>query len=98
MFCEMIGKEGMAFCNTGSEAVVAAMRLARTVTGRSKVVLFAGSYHGMFDEVLVKGVKAADTPRSLPVAPGIPRESVGNVVVLDSGTPESLEWIRSDAR
>ncbi len=98
MFCEMTGNERMTFCNTGSEAVTAAMRVARTVTGRSKVVLFAGSYHGMFDEVLVKGVKAADTPRSLPICPGIPRESVGNVVVLDYGTPESLEWIRSHAR
>jgi len=93
----MTGNERMTFCNTGSEAVIAAMRVARTVTGRSKVVLFAGSYHGMFDEVLVKGVKAAGTPRSLPIAPGIPRESVGNVVVLDYGTPESLEWIRSHA-
>jgi amino acid adenylation domain-containing protein len=94
----MTGNERMTFCNTGSEAVIAAMRVARTVTGRSKVVLFAGSYHGMFDEVLVKGVKAAETPRSLPIAPGIPRESVGNVVVLDYGTSESLEWIREHAR
>jgi amino acid adenylation domain-containing protein len=98
MFCAMTGNERMTFCNTGSEAVIAAMRVARTVTGRNKVVLFAGSYHGMFDEVLVKGVKAAETPRSLPIAPGIPRESVGNVVVLDYGTPESLEWIRAHAR
>jgi len=97
MFCEMTGNERMTFCNTGSEAVIAALRVARTVTGRSKVVLFAGSYHGMFDEVLVKGIKGADTPRSLPIAPGIPRESVGNVVVLDYGTPESLEWIRCHA-
>jgi amino acid adenylation domain-containing protein len=95
MFCEMTGNERMSFCNTGSEAVIAALRVARTVTGRSKVVLFAGSYHGMFDEVLVKGLKAAGTPRSLPIAPGIPRESVGNIVVLDYGTPESLEWIRT---
>ncbi|HEY4817346.1 MAG TPA: amino acid adenylation domain-containing protein [Candidatus Acidoferrum sp.] len=98
MFCEMTGNERMTFCNTGSEAVIAALRVARTATGRSKVVLFAGSYHGMFDEVLVKGVKGSDTPRSLPIAPGIPRESVGNVVVLDYGTPESLEWIRTHAR
>ena len=97
MFCEMTGNERMSFCNTGSEAVTAALRVARTVTGRSKIVLFAGSYHGMFDEVLVKGVKAGETPRSLPIAPGIPRESVGNVVVLDYGTPESLEWIRNHA-
>jgi acyl transferase domain-containing protein/glutamate-1-semialdehyde aminotransferase len=98
LFCELTGNERMTFCNTGSEAVIAAMRVARTVTGRSKVVLFAGSYHGMFDEVLVKGVKAAETPRSLPIAPGIPRESVGNIVVLDYGTSESLEWIRTHAR
>ncbi|MCU1242055.1 MAG: amino acid adenylation protein [Candidatus Acidoferrum typicum] len=97
MFCEMTGNERMTFCNTGSEAVIAALRVARTVTGRSKVVLFAGSYHGMFDEVLVRGVKGSDTPRSLPIAPGIPRESVGNMVVLDYGTSESLEWIRSHA-
>jgi amino acid adenylation domain-containing protein len=98
MFCEMTGNERMSFCNTGSEAVIAALRVARTVTGRSKVVLFAGAYHGMFDEVLVRAVKGGDTPRSLPIAPGIPRESVGNVVVLDYGTPESLEWIRTHAR
>jgi len=97
MFCDVTGNERMSFCNTGSEAVIAALRVARTVTGRSKVVLFAGSYHGMFDEVLVKGVKAGETPRSLPIAPGIPRESVGNVVVLDYGTSEALEWIRTHA-
>jgi amino acid adenylation domain-containing protein len=96
-FCEMTGNERMTFCNTGSEAVIAAMRVARTVTGRNKVVLFAGAYHGMFDEVLVKGVKAGETPRSLPIAPGIPRDAVGNVVVLDYGAPEALEWIRNHA-
>ncbi len=98
MFCEMTGNERMTFCNTGSEAVVAALRVARTVTGRSKVVLFAGAYHGMFDEVLVKGFKnKAGVPQSAPVAPGIPREKVANVTVLDYGTQESLEWIRQNA-
>ena len=97
MFCDLTGNERMSFCNTGSEAVIAALRVARTVTGRNRIVLFAGSYHGMFDEVLVKGLKAGETPRSLPIAPGIPRESVGNVVVLDYGTSESLEWIRTHA-
>ena len=97
MFCEMTGNERMTFCNTGSEAVTAALRVARTVTGRNKVVLFAGAYHGMFDEVLVKGFKKAGVPQSAPVAPGIPREKVANVIVLDYGTPESLEWIRQNA-
>ena len=96
-FCAMTGNERMTFCNTGSEAVMAAMRVSRTVTGRNKVVLFAGAYHGMFDEVLVKGVKKAGVPHAAPVAPGIPRENLSNMVVLDYGTAESLEWIRQNA-
>src|SRR5579871_6805934 len=98
MFCEMTGNERMTFCNTGSEAVMAALRVARTVTGRNKVVLFAGAYHGMFDEVLVKGFKRAGVPQSSPIAPGIPREKVANLTVLDYGTAESLEWIRQNAK
>ncbi|MBV8436658.1 MAG: amino acid adenylation domain-containing protein [Silvibacterium sp.] len=91
---ELTGMQRVTFCNTGSEAVMGAMRLARTVTGRNLVVLFTGDYHGSFDEVLVKAV---GNRRSMPVAPGIPRESVANILVLDYGTPESLEVIRQRA-
>lgn len=97
LICEMTGMDRVTFCNTGSEAVTAALRVARTVTGRNKVVLFTGAYHGMFDEVVVKGVPGPDGPRSLPVAPGIPREKVENVVVLDYATPEALSYIESHA-
>jgi 4-aminobutyrate aminotransferase-like enzyme len=95
LFCELTGNERMTFCNTGSEAVMAALRVARTVTGRERVVLFEGSYHGQFDEVLVKS--AGNSRRSLPVALGIPAEAVANVTVLPYGTPESLAWIREHA-
>ena len=95
---EMTGTERVSFCNTGSEAVVAALRVARTVTARNKVVIFAGAYHGMFDEVVVKAVPGPDGPRSLPVAPGIPREKVENVVVLDYGTDEALSYIENHAK
>ncbi len=98
MFCEMTGNQRMTFCNTGSEAVTAALRVARTVTARNKVVLFAGAYHGMFDEVLVKGVKRGGVLQAAPVAPGIPREKAANIVVLDYGTAESLEYIRQNAK
>jgi amino acid adenylation domain-containing protein len=98
MICELTGNERATFCNTGSEAVTAAMRLARTVTGRSKIVFFSGDYHGMFDEVLVKGFKRGGIPQAVPVAPGIPREKAANVVVLEYGTPESQEWIRQNAK
>ena len=98
MICDFTGNERATFCNTGSEAVIAAMRVARTVTGRDKIVFFAGDYHGMFDEVLVKGFKKGGVPQAVPVAPGIPREKAANVVVLEYGTAESLEWIRQNSK
>ncbi|HEX3941159.1 MAG TPA: aminotransferase class III-fold pyridoxal phosphate-dependent enzyme, partial [Acidobacteriaceae bacterium] len=91
---DLTGMERVTFCNTGSEAVMGAMRLARTVTGRNLIALFTGDYHGSFDEVLVKAV---GQHRSMPAAPGIPRESVANVLVLDYGSPESLEILRQRA-
>ncbi|GAC1634060.1 MAG: hypothetical protein NVS9B10_29820 [Nevskia sp.] len=98
MFAEMTGNDRVTFCNTGSEAVMAAMRVARNITGRMKIVVFNGAYHGQFDEVLVKGVqKPGATPRTKPAANGIPEESAANMIVLDYGTPESLQWIRDHA-
>ena len=72
LFTEMTGNERMTFCNTGSEAVMAAMRVARCVTGREKVVVFNGDYHGQFDEVLVKGVGRTARPPVRPHRAGIP--------------------------
>ncbi|KDB02505.1 hypothetical protein U879_16925, partial [Defluviimonas sp. 20V17] len=92
----MLGHQRVSFCNTGSEAVMAAMRLARTVTGRDRVVVFSGDYHGQFDEVLVKG-RLHGTPAALPIAPGIPRAALTNMVVLPYGEDSSLNWIRANA-
>jgi amino acid adenylation domain-containing protein len=92
LFCELTGNERVTFCNTGSEAVMAALRVARTVTNRERVVVFEGAYHGQFDEVLVKSARTSR--RSLPVALGIPAEAVANITVLPYGAPESLEWVR----
>ena len=94
LLCELTGFDRAALCNTGSEAVMGAMRIARTVTGRDLIVIFTGSYHGIFDEVLVRGTKKL---RAIPAAPGILQAAVENVLVLDYGTPESLEIIRSRA-
>ncbi|MEO0415276.1 MAG: aminotransferase class III-fold pyridoxal phosphate-dependent enzyme, partial [Verrucomicrobiota bacterium] len=97
LFCEVTGNERTSFVCTGSEAVAAAMRLARTVTKRDKVVIFARDYHGNFDEVLVRGVNGRGKLKTLPSAPGIPKASTENVVVLPYGTDESLEIIRGMA-
>ena len=72
LICELTGNERVTFCNTGSEAVMAAMRIARTVTGRNRIVFFAGDYHGQFDEVLVKRDSPERRAARVPGAPGIP--------------------------
>jgi len=97
LFCEVTGNDRASFVCTGSEAVYAAMRLARTCTSRDKIVMFARDYHGNFDEVLVRNVDGKNGPRSMPMAPGIPRDSVSNVVVLPYGSPQALEYIRENA-
>jgi acyl transferase domain-containing protein/glutamate-1-semialdehyde aminotransferase len=95
LLCEMVGMQRAAFCGTGSEAVTAAIRVARTVSGRDKIVIFAGAYHGIFDEVLVRSIRSRDGVRATPIAPGIPMSMADNVLVLDYGTPESLRTIKS---
>ncbi len=94
---ELTGMERVSFCNTGSEAVMAAIRLCRTVTGRTQIALFAGAYHGTFDEVLVRGTWREEGPHTLPLAPGVAPNLVSEVTVLEYGSARSLEWIRAHA-
>ncbi|WP_447774714.1 amino acid adenylation domain-containing protein [Variovorax boronicumulans] len=94
LICELTGSERAGLCNTGSEAVMAALRIARTVTGRSTVVAFTGSYHGTFDEVLVRAGKGG---KGLSAAPGVMSGMFGDIRVLDYGTPEALAFIRDNA-
>jgi amino acid adenylation domain-containing protein len=91
LICEFTNFDRAGLCNTGSEAVLGAMRIARTVTGRSTIVAFSGSYHGIVDEVIVRGTKKL---KSFPAAPGIMPEAVQNMLILDYGTEESLQIIR----
>ncbi|HEY1546572.1 MAG TPA: amino acid adenylation domain-containing protein [Kofleriaceae bacterium] len=94
LFCDVTGADRAAFCNTGSEAVMGTMRIARTVTGRRLVAVFTGAYHGIFDEVIVRGTRKL---KSIPAAPGIMPSAFENVIVLDYGTPESMEILKSRA-
>jgi|GEM_PF-397272 len=95
--CKMTGVDRIALFNTGTEAVMVALRLARAATGRAKVVLFAGSYHGTFDGVLALGSAGADQEHSVPLAPGILQHMVDDVVVLNYGTEEALAYLRAHA-
>jgi acyl transferase domain-containing protein/glutamate-1-semialdehyde aminotransferase len=94
LMCELTSFDRAAFCNTGSEAVLGAIRIARTVTGRDLIAIFAGAYHGILDEVVVRGTKQL---RSIPAAPGIPPEMVANILVIDYDAPNALEILKSRA-
>ena len=94
MICELTNYDRAGFCNTGSEAVLGAIRIARTVTGRSTIICFNGSYHGINDEVILRGTKKL---KSIPAAAGIMPEAVQNMLVLDYGTPEALAIIKERA-
>src|SRR5262249_29282359 len=88
---EMTGMQRVAFCNTGSEAVMGAMRIARTVTGRKTIAIFRDSYHGIFDEVIVRG---SPQLRSIAAAPGTLASAVENGRALAYGVERSLAGLR----
>ena len=67
------------FVNSGTEATMSAIRLARAFTNKTKIIKFEGSYHGAHDYVLVKsGSGAAGKPDS----PGVPEETTKNTILV----------------
>jgi amino acid adenylation domain-containing protein len=94
---DLTGMERVAFCNTGSEAVLAAVRMARTVTGKSRIAKFDGHYHGIFDEMQVRGSGVGSRMSVFPSAPGIPAEAIQNTIVLKYGDPDAFEVLKENA-
>ncbi|MEO5369523.1 MAG: amino acid adenylation domain-containing protein [Magnetococcus sp. DMHC-1] len=94
LICQFTGMERVAFTNSGTEAVMAALRLARAATGRNKIVLFNNSYHGHSDAVLGMPVERDGRLFSQPVAPGIPQGAVDDLWFLDYGTEQALDFIK----
>ncbi len=76
--------------NSGTEATMHAIRVARGATGRNKIVKFEGCYHGAHDYVLVKAGSGASTFGS-PDSLGIPADTVKNTVVLPYNDAEAFE-------
>ncbi|MER5549375.1 MupA/Atu3671 family FMN-dependent luciferase-like monooxygenase [Streptomyces sp. NPDC002589] len=93
LLAELTGMQRVAFAGTGTEANSAALRLARAATGRTKVVMFRGSYHGHIDSVL--GRPSGRT--TVPVSAGIPASAVAELIILEYGDPRSLQAIEEQA-
>ncbi|WP_405579612.1 amino acid adenylation domain-containing protein [Streptomyces sp. NBC_01092] len=90
---ELTGMERVAFVNTGSEAVMNAVRLARAATKRDKIVIFSTGYHGHADGVLAAPTWVDGDLRTKPIATGVTQRSVQDVYVLEFGTEEALNFI-----
>ena len=80
--------EMLRFVNSGTEAVMSALRLARAFTRRDKVVKFAGGYHGHADGLLVKGGSGLAT-LGLPSSPGVPASYAENTLVAPYNNAEA---------
>jgi len=84
--------EMVRFVNSGTEATMSALRLARAYTGRDKIIKFSGCYHGHADMLLVQAGSGVAT-MGLPDSPGVPHGATVNTLVAaynDSAAVENL--------
>ena len=82
----------LRFVNSGTEATMSAARVARGFTGRSKILVFEGAYHGHADEFLVKagsGIAAA----GLPASAGVPPSMVADTLTARYNDLEGVEAV-----
>jgi glutamate-1-semialdehyde-2,1-aminomutase len=82
--------EVVRMVNSGTEATMSAVRVARAFTGREKIVKFAGCYHGHFDSFLIKAGSGAVT-FGTPDSPGVPNELAAKTLVADYNDIESVK-------
>jgi glutamate-1-semialdehyde 2,1-aminomutase len=100
------GIERVRFGNSGTEAVMMAIKAARAFTGRDRIAKFEGAYHGYYDDVQVSFNSAAPgwgvetEPASLPSSGGLPKHRVAETLVLPWNDPDAtarlLERHRSE--
>ncbi len=91
IICELSGHDRATLANTGTEAVLGAVRAARTATGRDKIAVFDTDYHGMIDQFMVRGIHLKGESKTMPSSPGVPKFLVENTLVLDYDDTEVLQ-------
>ncbi|HEY7339439.1 MAG TPA: glutamate-1-semialdehyde 2,1-aminomutase [Ktedonobacterales bacterium] len=84
--------EMVRFVNSGTEATMSALRLARAATGRDKIVKFAGCYHGHADMLLVQAGSGVAT-LGLPDSPGVPASATSNTLTAEYNDLTAVETL-----
>lgn len=93
------GADHVRFSNSGTEATMDAIRVARGYTGREKVIKFEGGYHGHHDDVLVsiqpprELMGPVEAPATVPASAGIPRSRIAETVIAPFNEPEMVAAI-----
>jgi glutamate-1-semialdehyde 2,1-aminomutase len=93
------GADLVRFSNSGTEATMDAIRVARGFTGREKVLKFEGGYHGHHDDVLVsiqpprEAMGPVEAPATVPATAGMPASRIGETVIAPFNEPDILEAI-----
>ena len=89
--------EQVRFVNSGTEATMSAVRLARAATGRPGVLKFEGCYHGHVDALLVQAGSGATT-FGVPSSPGVPPEVTGHTLLAPYNDLEAVERVCGENR
>jgi glutamate-1-semialdehyde 2,1-aminomutase len=107
LFCEMApGVDKVTFCNSGTEATMYALRLARATTGRPLVAKFEGGYHGTHDLLAVSFGRprpgpdlwgSIENPAAVPESPGLAEGAWKDTLVLPFNHPAAFDKIRHHA-
>ncbi len=84
--------EMLRFVNSGTEATMTALRLARAFTGREKIVKFAGCYHGHVDGLLAESGSGLAT-LGIPSSPGVPSSYAQNTLVIPYNNSGAVEQV-----
>jgi len=84
--------EMLRFVNSGTEATMSALRLARAYTDRNKIIKFSGCYHGHADMLLVQAGSGVAT-MGLPDSPGVPPEATGNTLIAPYNDITAVEQL-----
>jgi glutamate-1-semialdehyde 2,1-aminomutase len=104
LFCDMLpGVDKVTFCNSGTEATMYAIRLARAATGRPLIAKFEGGYHGTHDLLAVSFGRPGPTadqfgpiedPAAIPESPGLAEGAWKDTIVLPFNHPAAFDKIR----
>ncbi len=84
------GAEMVRLVSSGTEAAMTAVRLARSATGRDKVIKFAGAYHGHVDGLLAEAGSGLAT-QGIPASPGVTRAQAADTIVVPWNDLDALE-------